>query len=249
MNPFQTIERKDVGTTLRVRPQVSESGTVKLQIFQEVSNVSSQTAQGLITNRRAIESNVLVDDGQIVVLGGLIEERVEGGEQKVPALGDVPVFGQLFRYDSRKRVKTNLLVFLRPVILRDARSAHGLTTDRYDYIRQLQGDSRLPPALALPDFPPSDLPAMPAVPKSEGQDEGASDDSAAHGPPASMSPDIERAVAARRGPAGTGRGVDAVPAGEPGARRRHRQLSARRWPAFHRPATSPTASRASTRSS
>ena len=74
---------------------------------------------GLITNRRAIESNVLVDDGQIVVLGGLIEERVEGGTQKVPGLGDLPFIGQMFRYDSRKRVKTNLLVFLRPVVVRE----------------------------------------------------------------------------------------------------------------------------------
>jgi len=194
VNPFQTIERKDVGTTLRVRPQVSESGTVKLQIFQEVSNVAQQTAQGLITNRRAIESNVLVDDGQIVVLGGLIEERVEGGEQKVPALGDLPVFGQLFRYDSRKRVKTNLLVFLRPVILRDAHAAHGLTSDRYNYIRQLQGDSRLPSHWALPEFPPSDLPQMPAAPKPEGKNATVPDESTAHGPPASMSPDIDRSV-------------------------------------------------------
>src|SRR5690606_20160032 len=94
VNPFQTIERRDVGTTLRVKPQVSESGTVRLQIFQEVSSVQNTTlSAGIITNRRAIESNVLVDDGQIIVLGGLIEERVEGGEQKVPGLGDVPIVG------------------------------------------------------------------------------------------------------------------------------------------------------------
>ncbi|MCL4746525.1 MAG: type II secretion system secretin GspD [Burkholderiaceae bacterium] len=195
VNPFQTIERRDVGTTLRVRPQVSESGTVRLQIFQEVSNVSSQTAQGLITNRRAIESNVLVDDGQIVVLGGLIEERVEGGEQKVPGLGDVPVFGQLFRYDNRKRVKTNLLVFLRPVVVRDANSAHGVTIDRYDYIRQLQGDSRLPPHWILPQFPPSDLAPMPAAPAQESRRERPADG------PASLAPDIDRAVRGGAAPA------------------------------------------------
>jgi len=191
VSPFQTIERRDVGTTLRVRPQVSESGSVRMQIFQEVSNVAAQTAQGLITNRRAIESNVLVDDGQIVVLGGLIEERVEGGEQKVPALGDVPLIGQLFRYDNRKRVKTNLLVFLRPIVLRDANASHGVTADRYDYIRQLQGDSRLPPHWLLPEFPPSDLPAMPAAP---GGDAPAGDG------PASVAPDIDRSVRERRGP-------------------------------------------------
>jgi len=189
VNPFQTIERRDVGTSLRVRPQVSESGTVRMQIFQEVSNVAAQTAQGLITNRRAIESNVLVDDGQIVVLGGLIEERVEGGEQKVPMLGDVPVFGQLFRYDNRKRTKTNLLVFLRPIVLRDANASHGVSADRYEYIRQLQGDSRLPPHWLLPEFPPSDLPAMP--PASAGPGAGAE--------PASVSPDIDRSARERRG--------------------------------------------------
>ncbi|RPH66295.1 MAG: type II secretion system protein GspD [Burkholderiales bacterium] len=165
VNPFQTIERKDVGTTLRVKPQVSESGTVKLQIFQEVSSVQSTTlSAGIITNRRAIESNVLVDDGQIIVLGGLIEERIEGNEDKVPGLGDVPVVGQLFRYDSRRRVKTNLLVFLRPVIVRDGSDAYGITADRYDYIRGLRGDSALPSHWALPDMKPAPMPAMPAPP-------------------------------------------------------------------------------------
>jgi general secretion pathway protein D len=164
-NPFQTIERRDVGTTLRVRPQVSEGGTVTLRIFQEVSSVQDRTLQqGLITNRRAIESNVLVDDGQIIVLGGLIEERVEGGVNKVPGLGDIPIVGQLFRYDTRRRVKTNLLVFLRPVVLRSADATHAVTSDRYDYIRQLQGDSRLPRHWALPEFPPSTVPAMPPRP-------------------------------------------------------------------------------------
>jgi len=163
LNPFQTIERKDVGTTLRVKPQVSESGTVKLQIFQEVSSVQNTTlAAGIITNRRAIESNVLVDDGQIIVLGGLIEDRIEGSVDKVPGLGDVPVFGQLFRYDSRKRTKTNLLVFLRPVIVRDGADARGITADRYDYIRAVRGDAALPPHWALPDFKATPLPEMSA---------------------------------------------------------------------------------------
>ena len=201
VNPFQTIERRDVGTTLRVRPQVSEAGTVKLQIFQEVSNVQDRTlAAGLITNRRAIESNVLVDDGQIVVLGGLIEERVEGGSEKVPGLGDLPFVGQLFRYDSRKRTKTNLLVFLRPVVVRDANAAHSVTADRYDYIRGLQGDSRLPQRFLLPDFPPSDLPGMPKPPG----DASAPRSPAIRNGPASLSPDIEnaarRAVRVETGP-------------------------------------------------
>ena len=164
VNPFQTIERRDVGTMLRVRPQVSESGSVRMQIFQETSSVESISLQGPITTRRAIESNVLVDDGQIVVLGGLIEDKVEGSVQKVPGLGDVPMVGQLFRYDARKRTKTNLLVFLRPVVLRDANAAHTLTGERYEFMRQMRADSRLPQHWALPDYVPPELPGMPAAP-------------------------------------------------------------------------------------
>ncbi|MEZ5730061.1 MAG: hypothetical protein R3E48_20045 [Burkholderiaceae bacterium] len=161
VNPFQTIERKDVGTTLRVKPQISESGTVKLQIFQEVSNVQTSTvAADLITNKRSIESNVLVDDGQIIVLGGLIEERTSGGSSKVPGLGDIPFLGNLFRYDERSRTKTNLLVFLRPVIMRDANAAHRVTADRYDYIRQLRGDSGMAEHWLLPSLPNTPMPAM-----------------------------------------------------------------------------------------
>jgi general secretion pathway protein D len=199
-SPFQTIERKDVGTTLRVKPQVSEAGTVRMQIFQEVSSVQDRSlSAGLITNRRAIESNVLVDDGQIVVLGGLIEERVEGGVEKVPGLGDVPILGNLFRYDARRRVKTNLLVFLRPIVLRDARNAYDVTADRYEYIRALQGDSRLPQHWALPDFKPSGPPAMPQRPApapatGNAQPGGRNDEPAARGP-ASLAPDIDRAAA------------------------------------------------------
>ncbi len=162
VSPFQTIERKDVGTTLRVKPQVSESGTVKLQIFQEVSAVQSTAlAAGIVTSKRSIESNVLVDDGQLIVLGGLIEERITGGESKVPGFGDVPLLGQLFRYDERRRTKTNLLVFLRPIVVRDSGSAFNVTADRYDYMRQLRGDSRLPNHWLLPQFRPEDLPEMP----------------------------------------------------------------------------------------
>ncbi len=169
VNPFQTIERRDVGTTLRVRPQVSESGTVKLQIFQEVSSVQdTRLAAGIITNRRAIESNVLVDDGQIIVLGGLIEERIDGAAEKVPGLGDVPLVGQLFRYDTRRRVKTNLLVFLRPIVIRDGNDAHSVTADRYDYIRASRAGATLPPHWALPEFPPTPLQPMPPAPPPAG---------------------------------------------------------------------------------
>lgn len=191
ISPFQTIERQDVGTTLRVRPQVSESGTVKLKIFQEVSSVqSTQLAAGIVTNKRSIESNVLVDDGQVIVLGGLIEERTEGGEDKVPGLGDVPLLGQLFRYDSRRRVKTNLLVFLRPVIVRDQGAAHDLTLGRYDYIRGLRGDGGLSEHWALPSMAGQHLPPLGPRPGADGKVEPGTG-------PQSLAPEIDRAAAQR----------------------------------------------------
>ncbi len=122
VNPFQTIERKDVGLTLRVRPQISETGTVKMQIFQEVSSVVASTVNnvnGPTTSKRSIESNVLVDDGNIIVLGGLLSDEYSTSEEKVPGLGDVPVLGNLFKSEVRSRRKTNLMVFLRPTIVRD----------------------------------------------------------------------------------------------------------------------------------
>ena len=139
VNPFQTIERRDVGLTLRVKPQISESGTVKLQIFQEVSSISPTTnSSGLITNKRSIESNVLVEDGSVVVLGGLLQDEFSGNEDKVPGLGDIPLLGALFRNEARKRSKSNLMVFLRPVVVRDAAASQALSMDRYDMMRGLQ---------------------------------------------------------------------------------------------------------------
>ncbi len=216
-NPFQTVERKDVGTTLRVKPQVSESGTVRMQIFQEVSSVVDATlSAGLITNKRAIESNVLVDDGQIVVLGGLIEERIESGETKVPGLGDIPFFGNLFKSQSRKRTKTNLLVFLRPVVIRDAEGAYSVTSDRYDYIRQLRGDSRLPNNFLLPDMKPGELPGMPPPPAPGGgrpamrQDkDGLAKPPGYQLPPASMAPELDER-ARRRAPIEPSRGIEVI---------------------------------------
>jgi general secretion pathway protein D len=157
--PFQTIERRDVGLTLRVKPQISEGGTVRLQIFQEVSSVQDQTnPAGIITNKRSIESTVLVDDGQIVALGGLVRDATSVGVEKVPLLGDIPFLGYLFRYDTRKLSKTNLMVFLRPVVLRDSASYAGFTAERY---RQMLGeqDRLKPPAHPiLPDYPGPQLP-------------------------------------------------------------------------------------------
>ena len=154
VNPFQTVERRDVGLTLRVRPQISESGTVKLVIYQEVSSVQDTTnPAGIITNMRAIETNVLVDDGAIIVLGGLVQDQVTGTQEKVPVLGDIPLIGGLFRYESRRNQKTNLMVFLRPFIVRDEDAARKLAVDRYDNMRKLEEQSVLPPSSVLPDMP------------------------------------------------------------------------------------------------
>src|SRR6185369_8581979 len=164
VNPFQTVERRDVGLTLRVRPQISESGTVKLVIYQEVSSVQDTTnPAGIITNMRAIETNVLVDDGAIVVLGGLVQDSVTGTQEKVPVLGDIPLIGGLFRYESRRQQKTNLMVFLRPFIVRDEDAARSLTVERYDALRKLQEQPVVPPSAVLPDMPsPVAPPAEPA---------------------------------------------------------------------------------------
>jgi general secretion pathway protein D len=165
VNPFQTIERRDVGLTLRVRPQISESGTVKLVIYQEVSSVEDKTsATGIITNMRSIETNVLVDDGAIVVLGGLVQDSVTNTTEKVPLLGDLPILGQLFRYETRRQQKTNLMVFLRPFIVRDESAAHNLTIDRYDYMRRLEEITVPAPHPALPSMQPPVAPPAAAAP-------------------------------------------------------------------------------------
>jgi general secretion pathway protein D len=165
--PFQTIERRDVGLTLKVRPQVSEGGTVKLQIYQEISNLSSTTtaASDLITNMRSIDSTVLVDDGRIIVLGGLIQDTTQDGVDKVPMLGDIPLFGHLFKSEKRKRVKTNLMVFLRPYVLRDTASSDALTGERYDFIRQQQAGFQMQPHFALPDMQMDLLPELKNLPQ------------------------------------------------------------------------------------
>jgi len=155
VNPFQTVERRDVGLTLRVRPQISESGTIKMVIYQEVSSVQDATsATGIITNMRAIETNVLVDDGAIVVLGGLVQDSVTNTTEKVPLLGDLPLVGGLFRFETRKQSKTNLMVFLRPYIVRDESDARSLAVDRYDNMRRLESVTVPAPHPVLPDMQP-----------------------------------------------------------------------------------------------
>ncbi len=170
VNPFQTVERKDVGLTLKVKPQISETGTVKLTIFQEVSSVvpnSVGSSTGLITNKRSIESNVLVDDGSIIVLGGLLSDEYSGGASQVPLFGDIPVIGWLFKSENRTRAKKNLMVFLRPVVMRDAAASDALSNNRYQQMMGLQQTAQpgFNPILGSgnsPVLPPAPVP----VPKS-----------------------------------------------------------------------------------
>ena len=163
VNPFQTFERKDVGLTLRVRPQISEDGTIKMVIYQETSSVVASTvgsSQGPITNKRAIESSVLVGDGAVVVLGGLLEDQFATSEDKLPGLGDIPVLGNLFKNQNRSYVKTNLMVFLRPVIVRDGAAAESFSLDRYDYMRAAQSANQ-PQASSVLQI--NQAPVLPAV--------------------------------------------------------------------------------------
>ena len=164
VNPFQTIERKDVGLTLRVKPQISENGTVRLQVFQEISSVQANSVNspsGLITNKRSFETNVLVDDGAIVVLGGLLQDEYAGNQDKVPLVGDIPLFGNLFKSETRSRKKTNLMVFLRPMVVRDAQRSDELSLDRYDLMRGLQQGAQ-PAQSAV--FPVNTAPVLPSAP-------------------------------------------------------------------------------------
>jgi general secretion pathway protein D len=165
-NPFQTYERKDVGLTLRVKPQISESGTVKLTIYQEVSSVDATTAtnaSGPTTNKRSIESNVLVEDGSVIVLGGLLSEEYTNNKDQVPALGDVPGLGWLFKSESRKRNKKNLMVFLRPVVLRDGLAADALSHSRYQQMIGLQQGVQPDTNPVLGNGNAPQLPALPAT--------------------------------------------------------------------------------------
>ena len=177
VNPFQTVERKDVGLTLKVKPQINDAGAVKMSIFQEVSSIdtSKKTTDGLITNKRSIESNIVVADGSVVVLGGLLSDTFTDNRQQVPGLGDLPLVGGLFRSESRSRSKTNLLVFLRPVVVRDDVSAEVLSNGRYREMQGLQTESLKPgtPALpvpndqVLPPLPGSSDPAQPVKPPTQ----------------------------------------------------------------------------------
>src|SRR5467141_687383 len=138
VNPFQTIERRDIGLTLRIKPQISEGSAIRLEIYQEVSSIDPTARAGasdLVTTKRSLETKVVVDDGNTIVLGGLIQNTLTVTTQQIPLLGDIPFLGALFRFKSEDRKRTNLMIFLRPVIIRSADESYRVTQDRYEYLR------------------------------------------------------------------------------------------------------------------
>jgi general secretion pathway protein D len=168
VNPFTTIQREEVGTILKITPQVNEGGAlVQLKIELESSSLTGDSgdANSLITNKRTISTNVLIEDGGIVVLGGLIQDSDIRGEQRVPYLGRIPVLGALFKTRSRQTDKTNLMVFIRPKILRDGFATALATNDKYNYIRDEQRATMRPKSEVLPLIPFSKEPMLPPLPQ------------------------------------------------------------------------------------
>lgn len=171
VNPFQTIERRDIGIQLRIKPQISEGGGVKMDIFQEISTVTAPppgvSASDIITNKRSVETKVLVDDGATVVLGGLIEDTTSDTEARVPFLGRIPLLGALFRSNERTKRKTNLMVFLKPTIIRTVDDHYRVTTDRYNYIRAQSRETERERSDQLERFRPAPPPPPKPAPPPE----------------------------------------------------------------------------------
>lgn len=162
-NPFQTINREDVGLTLKVTPHVNEGDSVRLDISQQISSLAPNPAGAvdLVTNNREIDTSVMVSDGAMLVLGGLISDEVRETIRKVPALGDIPVLGNLFRYRREDHSKRNLMVFLKPSILRDEALESAISSDKYNFIRARQLEKRTKPGYVLPDNTQPLLPELP----------------------------------------------------------------------------------------
>jgi general secretion pathway protein D len=167
INPFTTVQRQEVGTILKITPQVNEGGgLVQIKIELESSELAGQTgdANSLITNKRTVNTNVLIEDGGIVVLGGLIRDSARRGENRVPYLGRIPLIGELFKTRNRAREKANLMVFIRPKILRDGLSTAVATDAKYNFIRQLQKEAGAQPGELLPLIPFNKDPQLPPIP-------------------------------------------------------------------------------------
>ena len=172
LNPFQTIDRQDVGLTLKVKPQINEDGTVLLAVEQEVASVEQASkarigAVDVVTNKRAIKTNVLVDNGATIVLGGLIDDQLSEGQSRVPGLASIPVLGALFRFDNSRVVKRNLMVFLRPTVLLVAQDSVTATHGKYQAIREQQLRQR-DPAPGRPTLLPEVAPGEEMAPVEEG---------------------------------------------------------------------------------
>jgi general secretion pathway protein D len=163
VNPFQTIQREEVGTRLKITPQINEGSGVKLDIEQETSSLAAtpQGAADLVTNSRTITTSVFVNDGDVLVLGGLIDDQLRESDKHVPGLGKIPGFGWLFRARTSDRKKTNLMVFIRPTILRNAADATFQTNAKYRYIRDLQRQMAADPVLLMHEFERPQLPPLP----------------------------------------------------------------------------------------
>ncbi|UXH79314.1 type II secretion system secretin GspD [Roseateles amylovorans] len=165
VSPFATYERRDIGLRLKVKGQVGENGTVRMKVYQENSSVvdtATAATQGVTLDKSAVETSVTLEDGQVLVLGGLLKDDYSDGESKVPGLGDIPLLGYLFKTQNRTRAKSNLMIFLRPVVLRTPDSANGLTMDRYEAIRAYQNEVQPDKRIVLPNTGAPLLPEKPA---------------------------------------------------------------------------------------
>jgi general secretion pathway protein D len=217
VNPFQTFERRDIGLQLRVKPQISEGGVVRLAIYQELSSIQNTltAAQGgIITNKRSFESMVLVEDGNIVVLGGLIEDKTDNSKSSVPILGSIPLLGEFFKYESRKRTKTNLLVFLRPYVVRDEATSSALAMDRYDYIRGQVANSTLADNAIFRDLQSKQLPEKLPIPPSIKR---AQETAPAPAAPDATTPPAQTAPIAPTSPPGAPQPLSSAPPAAPSA--------------------------------
>jgi len=178
VNPFQTIQREQIGVKLTITPQINEGNAMLLKISQEISNIaSSAQAVDLITNQRIIETTVIVDDGEILVLGGLLEDVLRESEQRVPFLGRIPIIGNLFRSRKTDKVKTNLLVFIRAKILRDSSQMAIETNAKYNSIQQILQGNREAGISLMPDQ------ERPVLPPLEEYQQGGQSSKASEGQP------------------------------------------------------------------
>ncbi len=157
-NPFQSVNRLDVGIKLKITPQINEGDAVVLSIEQEVSGIAGATAVDVITNKRQINTTVLVNNGQTIVLGGLIDNDVQESEQKIPLLGDIPWLGRLFSSTGTSKRKTNLMVFIRPTIISESGEINNISSSKYNYMRALQEDKRMRGISLMPLTDPEMLP-------------------------------------------------------------------------------------------